>query len=87
MDKLTREKIAKMVSLEGSVYAKQIWNAAIEEALNTLRLNTTGDWVEPLLLRIRKLKVKHSSVGISKELDAAITEEINNPPDSIMKEE
>lgn len=65
-----------------SVYAKEIYNEALEEAAKIAeKYESYGAAYE-----IRTLK-KHSSVGMSKELDAAITEEINNPPTSIMKEE
>lgn len=36
--------------------AKAAWNEAIEAAANELRMNTTGDWVNPLLEQIRRLK-------------------------------
>lgn len=35
---------------------KAIWNEAIEAAANSLRMNSTGNWIEPYLIQIKKLK-------------------------------
>lgn len=39
-----------------NIYAKEVWNAAIEKAAEEVRLNTTGNWVIELLEQIRRLK-------------------------------
>lgn len=60
--------------------ANDIWNAAIEEAAKVAQFHKIG----LVDVAIRKLK-KPVSVGISKELDQAITDELNNPPKDIVK--
>lgn len=57
---LSKEEVLKGIDKtlnEVSVFEKEIWNAAIEKAANELRINSTGNWVEPYLEQIRKLKV------------------------------
>lgn len=60
-----------------NVYAKQIWNEAIEAAAKVAEINSAAN--------IRKLK-KPSTSNISKSLDDAISDELANPPKSLLKE-